>query len=183
MTLTTAAYPTTHSYHGPRPVNPTAEFQQIHSHGLSQADATEIQRASLLDTTPIHNVPFCDIFKVVTQHPSAKDIPTLLIKRIQAWKDKSFFSVTPPDTTVPLMYAPSSVTYDPCPDSAEDNVDTTRHLVLAVPKGADVRITTLEPIAAEVGDGDHYDDHDLRRDILMHCHDNAQHPRLADTRI
>ena len=50
-----------------------------------------------------------------------------------------------------------------------------------IPKGADVRVTGTNPVAEDVGDGTHFADHDLRRDILIHCHDNREHPSLAET--
>ena len=41
--------------------------------------------------------------------------------------------------------------------------------------------TTAQPVADDAGDGSHFADHDLRRDILIHCHDNREHPSLAET--
>ena len=80
-----------------------------------------------------------------------------------------------------MLFAPSAATVLKYPDVGDDLTDYTRHLVTVVPKGADVRVTTAQPVADDAGDGSHFADHDLRRDILIHCHDNREHPSLAET--
>ena len=67
------------------------------------------------------------------------------------------------------------------PDNGDDLTDYTRHLVTVLPKGADVRVTDALPVSDATGDGSHFADHDLRRDILIHCHANREHPSLAET--
>ena len=67
------------------------------------------------------------------------------------------------------------------PDNGDDLTDYTRHLVTVLPKGADVRVTDALPISDDTDDGSRFADHDLRRDILIHCHDNREHPSLADS--
>ena len=64
-------------------------------------------------------------------------------------------------------------------DTGDDLKDGTRHL----PAGADVRGTTAVHVTdpADVEGGSHFTDHDLRRDMCIHCHDNADHPGLANT--
>ena len=67
------------------------------------------------------------------------------------------------------------------PDNGDDLTDYTRHLVTVLPKGANVRVTDALPVSDDTGDGSHFADHDLRRDVLIHCHDNREHPSLAET--
>ena len=83
-----------------------------------------------------------------------------------------------------MLFAPASCTVNKYPDADNDGDDKTNHLVTVIPKGAKVKVTNLEGIIADHDaddSGDHYTDHDLRRDILIHCHDNADHPSFADT--
>ena len=84
-------------------------------------------------------------------------------------------------TKLPLLFAPASATINRYPDTTDDATDYTRHLVTVLPKGAQIKITTSTPIAIGQGDGDAWTDHDLRRDLLLMCHDNRQHTSLADT--
>ena len=67
----------------------------------------------------------------------------------------------------------------------DDATDVTRRLVTVVPTGARVNVTDAEPVVdpSDNVDGQHYADHDLRRDLLIHCHDNSDHPGLSNTNI
>ena len=118
---------------------------------------------------------------MVTNHPTHTGVAPLERKRIETWVNKRFFSVTAPNGGGQLLFAPSAATVLKYPDVGDDLTDYTRHLVTVVPKGANVRVTTAQPVADDAGDGSHFADHDLRRDILIHCHDNREHPSLAET--
>ena len=80
-----------------------------------------------------------------------------------------------------LLFAPASATVVKYPDNGDDLTDYTRHLVTVLPKGAHVRVTDALPVSDDTGDGSHFADHDLRCDVLIHCHDNREHPSLAET--
>ena len=56
----------------------------------------------------------------------------------------------------------------------------TRHLVTVVPTGAAVQVSSVDPLT-DAGTGLHYADHDLKRDLLIHCHDNGDHPSVFTT--
>ena len=171
-------FPVQHSFHEPTPAkDPLAGFDIVHLN-LKPADIKEIQRAYLQDHTLVNEIPLSDIYKIVTGHSDAKAVPHLHAKQVKAWAHRRFFSV--PTQHGPLLFAPSSCTVNKYPDGG-DSPDRTKHLVTVVPKGAQVRITTAQPVVDGHASGDHWADHDMRRDILIHCHDNSNHPRLADT--
>ena len=81
------------------------------------------------------------------------------------------------------MFAPASATVARYLGNSDDLTDYTRHLVTVLPKGADViiRVTDALPVSDDTGDGSHFDDHELRRNVLIHCHDNREHSSLAET--
>ena len=67
------------------------------------------------------------------------------------------------------------------PDNGDDLTDYTRHLVTVLPKRAHGRVTDALPVSDDTGDGSHFSDHDLQCDVLIRCHDNHEHPSLAET--
>ena len=76
-----------------------------------------------------------------------------------------------------MLFAPSGATVYKHPDVGDDTIDVTRRLVTVVSTGARVRVTNATPVIdpSDEADGKHYADHDLRRDLLIHCHDNSDH--------
>ena len=61
-----------HSYHSPSDdPDPLSGFEVFHL-PFSAADVAEVQRAYLTDSSLVHAVPLCDIYKVVTGHPDAE---------------------------------------------------------------------------------------------------------------
>ena len=78
------------------------------------------------------------------------------------------------------MFAPSSATFDKYPDDADGVSDLMRHLVTVIPAGAALQVSLVEPVT-DAGTGLHYADHDLKRDLLIHCHDNGDHPSVFTT--
>ena len=98
---------------------------------------------------------------------------------------QAFFSVPSPEGDTPLLFAPAGATVFKHPDSGDSSTDSTRHLVTVIPKGAAVKVTDTESVTdpSDPSDGSHYADHDLRRDLLIHCHDNSDHPGLANTNL
>lgn len=168
-----------HTFHDGPNADPTDSLHRVHLK-LTKTDVTELERAYLNDHTLIHSVPLSDIYKVVTNHQSKGEVPSMHRHRIATWANKRFFAVKSETGAGTLLFAPSAATVNKYPDAADDAADATRHLVMVVPAGADVRITTTAPVA-EAGSGKHYADHDLRRDLVIHCHDNGNHASVADT--
>ena len=140
----------------------------------------ELRRAYLADTSLVHSAPLCDIFKVATCHPDASSVPKMHADRIASWVNKRFFSVPSPNGQGPLLFVPSSATFDKYPDDADGVSDLMRHLVTVIPAGAAVQVSLVEPVT-DAGTGLHYADHDLKRDLLIHCHDNGDHPSVFTT--
>ena len=58
--------------------------------------------------------------------------------------------------------------------------DRSRVLVIMVPVGAMVRVTSAKEVVGEEFMME-YEIVDLRKDILLHCHDNNGHPALGET--
>ena len=89
----------------PRRILSAPGYQLVHLN-LSAVDAAEMQRAYLADDTPVQSVPLSDVYKVITGHGHASqtDVHTLHRERINAWRNKRFFSVPSPegDTHVPM---------------------------------------------------------------------------------
>jgi hypothetical protein len=130
----------------------------------------------------VGGVPMSDVFKVITAHPDQKAVPLLHKQRIETWRDKRFFAACNPASKEPILMAPASAVRNKFPDSVDPVDDLSHTLVTVVPMDAAVRITELDAVTTEASGLDgHYADVDLRRDILLHCHDCASHPGLADT--
>ncbi len=94
--------------------------------------------------------------------------------KVQPWIGRRYFSVRPPDSDFHMLYVPSMQLRQ------HWEGDATRKLVLLIPAGAMVRITAA-PTVVDAGDAQEYEIVDLRRDLLLHCHDNEGHPALGDT--
>ena len=172
---------TLHTFHAPVQGAPELleQYQQVHLQ-LNAEDYVELERAYLTDDTLVNEVPIRDIFAVVTNHPSQAEVPRMHRDKIRAWANRRFFSVPARTGTTNLLMTAASAVVHKYPDNG-DPADLTRHLVTVLPRGAAVQLTTTTPVSAVVGDGHHYADHDLRRDVLIHCHDNANHTSHATT--
>jgi len=177
------AYPglAVHSFHSTPQAKPLDGLDVVHLN-LGQNQLAELQRAFLADTTEVRKVPLCEIYAVITGHRDAGKVSKLNAERIESWRDSVFFAVPAPTGVGNMLFAQASCTIDPAPDTTDEPTpDLTRHLVPVIPKGADIQVTTTEPVVADSTDTDHYMHHDLRCDICIHCHDNANHASLADT--
>ena len=159
--------------------DPLAPYHIVHL-PLQQIDVDELSYAYITDSTLVHSVPLSDIYKVITGHPSASTVPALHQQCALSWKNKRFFAVPSPTGSGTLLYAPSSSTVNAYKEVMPDDDQQDRHLVLVAPAGANVQITTLDRVT-DAGSGHHYADHDLRRDVLLHCHDNGHHTSLTNT--
>ena len=176
VTHQVVAAPAVHSYHTTPLPDPLQRFHLQHL-PFSADEVDIIAEAYITDNTPVAmHVSLSDIYKVATNHAAAGAVPPATVQKVRAWMDERFFVVTPPGARSPLLYATSSATRYIHHDLGEDTCDLTRCLVPVIPMGADVRITCLTPIVEDSPTGHHWIDHDLRRDILLHVHDNARHP-------
>ena len=176
---TTVAFPGVHTYHSPATTDLTSNYTMVHL-PLSPDQVEAMAEAYLTDTMSLVNgkVPISDVFKVITNHSTEASVHLMSKQSIRGWANNKFFAVIPPGASAALLYTTSSAT---CTHKCDESgVDGTRVLVPVIPRGAAVQITT-NPRITDGGDGSHYQDHDLRRDLILHCHDNAQHPGLERT--
>jgi len=174
-----------HSFHDmgiipSQPKTPLEKFTHVHLN-LSASDCDEIHRACMQDMTPLQGVPLSHVYQIITQQKNFEKLPKLERDKVRAWSGKSFHAVPAPAGSRTLLYTVASVNFVKYPDTQDTHVDRTRHLVLVVPEGAEVRVSTTAPVSTEKITGKHWIDHDLRRDILIHCHDNAMHPSYPNT--
>ena len=179
-----------HSFHNidpsdPRYANtaPTSDplqpFHVVHMN-LSANHLKAVQLAYLQDDTPVQGIPLSHVYRIVTRHDGYLNLPKLHRQKVAAWINKRFFCVPAPGGAGNLMFAASSATINKYPDADDSTADRTRHLVMVVPKNAAAQITDVEPVTSG-HDANSWQDHDLRRDILIHCHDNAAHASEATT--
>ena len=177
---------TVHSFHGPPDpdADPLSPYELTHLN-LTAPDAAEMQRAYLEDDTQVLSVPLSDVYKVITGHPTQSLVSTLHRECINTWRNKRCFSVPSPEGHTKLLFAPLGATVYKDPDVGDDATDVTHQLVTAVLTGARVKVTDAESVIdpSDDADGQHYADHDLRRDLLIHCHNNSDHPGLSNTNI
>ena len=66
-----------------------------------------IVEAYLADNTEYLRVPMHDIYKIVTQ-TDVQSVPNMHRDKINPWVGKRFFAFTPPNSTLSLMYVPTS---------------------------------------------------------------------------
>ena len=142
---------------------------------MSEPEWREVARAYLSDDTTVHNASICDIYRCVVDGGDGVD-PSMQMK-IQPWIGKRYFYMRPPGVEIGMVYTPRSQQR-----IHWEKTDNTKVLVLLVPKDAKVRLTT----AALVHDTEVEDDHewlkvDLRRSVVLLCHDDAHHPGIKET--
>ena len=88
------------------------------------------------------------IYRIIALNDTA-DIPSDVVKKVEAWHDTMFFAETLQDTAFPILYTPAAMQLLLWPDSPEDDTDLSKMLVTVVPYLAQVRITTPEAIVDE----------------------------------
>ena len=153
---------------------------------LSGDECSVVAASLLADDTLYMRVPLSSIYKMAAG--IATDTVSKLERDIiKSWLGIRFFAFAPPGATVPLLFTPSTLQLV-LPDDSEDGSwnDPTKTLVMVVPKGAMVRVTDSDrqPMVIETNDhGTHGDFmcHDLRKDIVYLCHNNANHPSFSRT--
>ena len=153
----------------------------INSRQLNAKDVIEMHRAYLSDDTEYLPVPMKLIYmyRIIALN-DASDIPSDVVKKVEAWRDTMFFAETLQDTEFPILYTPADMQLLLWPDSPEDDTDLSKMLVTVIPDMAQVRITTPEAIVAEGEmEKDHYMNHDLKMDVLTMAHNCAHHPSIA----
>ena len=144
-------------------------------------DGTQIlHEAQLADAERFHNVPMGTIAAAAMGIPGGD--PALRVKA-EKYVGTLFFGLTPPGTNVKLMYTPVASQRRHEVQQMEDGGDATRKMVVVVPKGVKLKVSNAEDIYSGEGEKPAWMEAelDLRRDIIMMCHDMAHHPKRAPT--
>ena len=142
-------------------------------------DGTQIlHEAQLADTERFHNVPMGTIaaaaMGIARRGSSAEGEGREVRGHTVFWDDTT-------RSTVKLMYTPVASQRRHEVQQMEDGGDATRKMVVVVPKGVKLKVSNAEDhvqwrrqkpawMEAEM---------DLRKDIIMMCHDMAHHPKRA----
>ena len=159
-----------HTYHGSYPTTPLGSVPPgfIAEHlNLTPADGLELQRAYRADHTHIQKVELAYIYAVTTGD-GAEAVPPLEKERATAWRGTSYWAITPPGLSHPLLYTVASAQVLAWgEDNGQPNL--TKTLVLVVPKDASVRVTNLQHVTTD-------EELTLRDDLLLMAHDVPDHP-------
>ena len=172
--------------------------QQIPDHFVIQMipftadDCIELRRAYLSDPTVyIAGITISQIYKVMTQ--PVHDVPTLETKRISSWINRLFFLHSLQDTDLLLTQSSHQVIRNGTSDVPA--IDQTNTLVMVLPEGAHLQISSLEPICTDqapdvtgsppLHPADSstatYMQYDLIKDVMCYCHQGAHHPSRPQT--
>ena len=136
--------------------------------------------AQLADTERYHNVPMGTIAAAAMGLPGGD--PALRVKA-EKYVGTLFFGVTPPGSELPLMYTPSASQRRHEVQQMEEAGDATKRLVVVVPKGVKLKVSNAEDLYEDTSESANWmkTEMDLRKDIILMCHDMAQHPKVAQT--
>jgi hypothetical protein len=175
-----------HSYHGAPPEDDQEDRRRVpqgytgsHLHLKAPVEEKweEIRRAQLADSTLMAGVTVGEVASMVLNGGESMDAGKR--QNILPWVGKRFFAVTPPGARSAVMYTPRSQLR-----SHDYDENPTRDLVLVIPSGAMVRITEnveLQGASGRTDSGHAWATVDLKRDIMLFCHDNRAHPKTQGT--
>jgi hypothetical protein len=163
------------SYHGEREAlehGSVPDGFEINLLAISESDWDEIAGAYQGDQSRVQGITLSDLYMCLAKGGEGVDAVTQ--QTIRAWEQKLYFYIEPPG--VPsgggVIFTPRSQTRMYALEAGR--TDDTRVLVLVVPDGAEVRITTASMDESEEALREHeWLRIDLRRDILLFCHDNV----------
>jgi hypothetical protein len=141
---------------------------------LGELGWEEVRRAYLADTGLVQSVRISDIYRCVCMEGDG--VSSEMRIKIEPWVGRRYFCIEPPGGGgLRAVYTPRAQLREQW-----ERKDETRVLVLLVPAGAMVRVTTAAAVV-DAEEATEYEMLDLRRDLLLHCHDNAGHPRPGPT--
>jgi hypothetical protein len=148
-------------------------YEAVHL-GLSPEEWREVERAYLADDDKVQGVAMSDLFRGVVMEGEGVSAETMI--RIRPWIGRRYFRILPPGGGgTAMLYVPRAQTRT---HWAEE--DDTRVLVVMVPAGASVVMTELREVRSPE-DQEEFEVTDLRRSLLMVCHDLNQHPGIGET--
>ena len=124
------------------------------------------------DMSMIQSVKVSDIYRY-TCNGGTGGTTEIRIK-VQPWIGRRCLSVQPEESHRKMLYVQKQQPWE------RWETDGTRKLALYIPMNAMVRLTSApEVVPAE--EAEEYEMVDLRRDMILMCHDNRQHPSLGRT--
>ena len=166
-----------HSHHSGGKEKGKGEQEAPAEHfAFSKEEWSEVHRVYLADETRLHNVKMCDLYRVICM--GGEGVDPGVIAKVRTWKDKRFMDVRPPGSEHLMMYTTRRQLHRH--ETGEAGRGDEKVLVLVVPDGAMVRITTGEN-PADSGNEESWKCIDLKRDVLLWAHEQKSHPRIVDT--
>ena len=118
--------------------------------GLDSDQRAEVKRAYLMDDGTVQSVKLSDVYRCVCMH--GEGVSSEVKMKVAPWVDRRFFSVEPPGSGgVRVVYTPRAQLREQW-----EQRDQSRVLVLMVPAGAMVRITTGKPVTGIVAEVPEY---------------------------
>ena len=124
------------------------------------------------DESTVHSVKVSDLYRCVCD--KGERVSSEIQMKVAPWIGRRFFSIRPEGLKREPMYVPKQQLREHWED------DEIRKLVLCVPTGATVRVTSA-PLVVETESAEEYEVIDMRRDLTLLVHDNQQHPTIGRT--
>ena len=148
-----------------------AGYTAVHF-ALSIEEWQSVAEAYYSDEGRVQSVRVSELYRTVCDNGAG--VSSEMAMKITPWIGRRYFSVKPPDSDRSMLYVPRQQLRD------HWQTDNTRELVLYVPANAMMRVTRAKEVVT-VGEAEDYEMVDMRRDLVLMCHDNAQHPGLGRT--
>ena len=147
---------------------------------LGKEGNRKLHEAQLADTERYNNVPMETIAAATMGTPGVD--PALRVKA-EKYVGTLFFGVTPPGSDLPLLYIPSASQRRHEVQQMEEAGDATKGLVVVVPKTVKLKVSSTEDLYTDDEKSPAWmkAEMDLWKDIILMCHDMAQHPKMAPT--
>ena len=139
---------------------------------LTEEEWQSVAEAYYDDESTIQSVKVSDLYRCVCD--SGEGVSSEIQMKVAPWIGRRYFNIRPVGSTRNIMYVPKQQLREHWED------DETRKLVLYVPSGAMVRVTSA-PLVVEAEDAEDYEVIDMRRDLMLLVHDNQQHPTIGKT--
>jgi hypothetical protein len=144
-------------------------YEAVHL-SMSTGEWMSVEEAYYDDVLMIQSVKVSDIYRCTCN--GGAGVSAEIRMKVQPWRGRRDFSMQPAGSDRKMLYVPKQQLRD------HWEADGTRKLVLYIPMNAMVRLTSApEVVPAE--EAEEYEMVDLRRDMILMCHDNRQHPSLG----
>jgi hypothetical protein len=146
-------------------------YEAVHL-SLAEEEWQSVAEAYYDDDSTVQSVKVSDLYRCVCD--GGEGVSSEIQMKVAPWIGRRFFSIRPEGSKRNIMYVPKQQLREHWED------DETRKLVLYVPSGAMVRVTSA-PLVVQTEDAEDYEVIDMRRDLMLLVHDNQQHPTIGKT--